>query len=93
MGVKLLIGLGNPGDKYLFNRHNVGFMAVDAIAEAHGFGPWKRRFQGWIAEGQIGAHRVILLKPATFMNEFGPRRRRGDALLQAHACRCDCHSR
>ena len=71
MGVKLLIGLGNPGDKYLFNRHNVGFMAVDAIAEAHGFSPWKRRFQGWAAEGQIGAHSVILLKPATFMNESG----------------------
>jgi PTH1 family peptidyl-tRNA hydrolase len=78
MAVKLLIGLGNPGDKYLFNRHNAGFMAVDAIAEAHRFGPWKRRFQGWTAEAQVGAHRVILLKSATYMNESG--RAAGEAM-------------
>lgn len=78
MAVKLLIGLGNPGDKYLFNRHNAGFMAVDAIAGAHGFGPWKRRFQGLTAEAQIGAHRVILLKPGTYMNESG--RAAGEAM-------------
>jgi PTH1 family peptidyl-tRNA hydrolase len=67
----LLVGLGNPGPKYAGHRHNVGFMAVDAIARAYGFGPWKKKFQGELAEGQIDGQRVLLLKPQTFMNESG----------------------
>ncbi len=71
MAVKLFVGLGNPGAKYALNRHNVGFMAVDTIAETHGFSPWRKRFQGLTAEAQMGAHRIILLKPMTYMNESG----------------------
>jgi PTH1 family peptidyl-tRNA hydrolase len=67
----LFVGLGNPGDKYARNRHNVGFMAVDAIARRHGFPPWRRRFQGVAAEGPLGGERVQLLLPGTFMNESG----------------------
>lgn len=69
--MRLFVGLGNPGTKYQGNRHNIGFMAVDEIARRHGFAPWRRRFQGETAEGQIGGERVILLKPATYMNESG----------------------
>lgn len=69
--MKLLIGLGNPGAEHARNRHNVGFMAIDAIAETHGFGPWRRKFHGQIAEGRLGAEKCLLLKPATFMNESG----------------------
>jgi peptidyl-tRNA hydrolase, PTH1 family len=67
----LLVGLGNPGAKYAGNRHNVGFMAVDAIAKRHGIGPWRRRFQGVACEGPIGGKRALLLLPGTFMNESG----------------------
>ena len=67
----LLVGLGNPGAKYAGNRHNIGFMAVDAIARAHGFGPWKKKFHGELAEGHIDGVRVALLKPQTYMNESG----------------------
>lgn len=69
--MKLLIGLGNPGARYARNRHNIGFMAVEAIAERHGIGPWRRRFQGEAAEGRIGGEKVLLLKPQTYMNESG----------------------
>lgn len=69
--MKLLVGLGNPGSEYAGNRHNVGFMAVDAIAERHGFGPWKKKFQGIAADGEIAGERIILLKPQTYMNESG----------------------
>lgn len=74
----LFAGLGNPGPAYAQHRHNVGFMAVDAIARAHGFGPWKSRFQGLTAEGRLGDGKVVLLKPMTFMNESG--RSVGEAL-------------
>jgi peptidyl-tRNA hydrolase, PTH1 family len=67
----LWVGLGNPGADYALNRHNVGFMAVDAIAEVHGFEPWKKQFQGWASTGRIGTSRILLLKPATYMNESG----------------------
>jgi peptidyl-tRNA hydrolase, PTH1 family len=67
----LLVGLGNPGARYGGNRHNVGFMAVQAIAKRHGFGPWRRRFQGVACEGTIGGARVLLLLPGTYMNESG----------------------
>ena len=69
--MKLLVGLGNPGADHAFNRHNVGFMAVDAIAAAHGFPGWRKRFSGTAAEGKLGREPVLLLKPATFMNESG----------------------
>ena len=67
----LIVGLGNPGPKYAGNRHNVGYMALDRIASDHGFGPWRARFQGEVAEGRLGDQRVTLLKPATFMNLSG----------------------
>lgn len=67
----LLAGLGNPGAKYANNRHNVGFMAVDAIARRHSFSPWSRKFQAEIAEGRLGGEKVLLLKPQTFMNLSG----------------------
>jgi PTH1 family peptidyl-tRNA hydrolase len=69
--MKLFVGLGNPGEKYRANRHNIGFMAVDRIAERHAFGPWRKKFQGLITEGTIGGERVTLLKPETYMNESG----------------------
>ncbi len=76
--MQLWAGLGNPGARYALNRHNVGFMAVDAIAEVHGFEPWRKAFQGWASAGRIGGQRILLLKPATFMNESG--RAIGEAL-------------
>jgi PTH1 family peptidyl-tRNA hydrolase len=67
----LFVGLGNPGSRYAGNRHNVGFMAVQAIAKRHDIAPWRRRFQGVATEGPIGGERVLLLLPGTFMNESG----------------------
>jgi len=69
--MRLFVGLGNPGARYRGNRHNIGFMAVDAIARAHGAAPWRRRFQGEAAEALIGGERILLLKPETYMNESG----------------------
>ena len=67
----LFAGLGNPGTKYANNRHNVGFMAADAIARRHSFAPWSKKFQAEIAEGKIGGEKVLLIKPQTFMNLSG----------------------
>ncbi len=67
----LFVGLGNPGPQYVGNRHNVGFMAVQAIARRHDIAPWRRRFQGVAVEGAIASERVLLLLPGTFMNESG----------------------
>jgi peptidyl-tRNA hydrolase, PTH1 family len=67
----LLVGLGNPGERYAGNRHNIGFMTLQAIAARHGIGPWRRRFQGVACEGPIGGVRSLLLLPGTFMNESG----------------------
>lgn len=69
--MQIFVGLGNPGAKYAGNRHNIGFMALDRIAEDHGFGPWKAKFQGQLTEGRLGSERVLLLKPETFMNLSG----------------------
>ena len=69
--MKLFVGLGNPGAKYAMNRHNIGFMALDRIAQDHGFSPWKAKFQGRFSEGRFGSDKVILLKPETFMNLSG----------------------
>jgi PTH1 family peptidyl-tRNA hydrolase len=75
--MQIWAGLGNPGAQYALHRHNVGFMAVDAIAEVHGLGPWQKKFRSLAAEGRIGRHKVLLLKPQTFMNDSG------DAVQQA----------
>ncbi|MFN4058532.1 MAG: aminoacyl-tRNA hydrolase [Roseinatronobacter sp.] len=69
--MKLFTGLGNPGAGYAGNRHNVGFMALDRIAQDHGFGPWRAKFQGLVSEGVLGDEKVVLLKPQTFMNLSG----------------------
>lgn len=76
--MQIWTGLGNPGPQYAMHRHNVGFMAVDVIAEMYGFGPVQKKFSGWVQEGRIGTQKILLLKPATFMNESG--RAAGEAL-------------
>ncbi len=73
----MLVGLGNPGSEYTGHRHNVGFMALDRIIARYGFGPPKARFKGIVCEGRIGTHKVLALKPITFMN------RSGDAVAEA----------
>ncbi|WEX76521.1 aminoacyl-tRNA hydrolase [Sinorhizobium numidicum] len=67
----IIAGLGNPGSKYAGNRHNIGFIAVDAIQRRHGFSSWSKKFKSEIAEGEIGGERVLLMKPQTFMNLSG----------------------
>ena len=69
--MQLWVGLGNPGDRYAMHRHNVGFMAADVIHHAHRFGPWQKKFRSLAAEGRIGSHKILLLKPQTYMNESG----------------------
>ena len=69
--MQLWVGLGNPGAQYAMHRHNVGFMSLDAIAEVHGFAAPTKKFQGWVQEGRVGGAKVMLLKPATFMNDSG----------------------
>lgn len=76
--MQLFVGLGNPGPSYEGNRHNIGFMAVDEIVRLHGFGPWRARFQGLVAEGRIAGAKVLALKPLTYMNDSG--RSVGEAL-------------
>ena len=75
--MQIWAGLGNPGATYALQRHNVGFMAADILAEVHGFGPWQKKFRSLASEGRIGRNRVLLLKPQTFMNDSG------DAVQQA----------
>ncbi|WP_031550891.1 aminoacyl-tRNA hydrolase [Parvularcula oceani] len=67
----LLVGLGNPDAKYAGNRHNAGFMAVDAIAERQGFGPERKKFRGLLREGRLGTEKALILKPLTYYNESG----------------------
>src|SRR5215510_16424894 len=69
--MKLFVGLGNPGSAHAHQRHNVGFMAAERIATRYGLIPWKKRFHGLVCDGQIGGHRVTLLKPQTYMNDSG----------------------
>lgn len=69
--MKLFVGLGNPGEKYARNRHNIGYLAVERIAETHRFGPWKKKFKGLAADGEIAGEKVLLLKPETYMNDSG----------------------
>ena len=67
----LIVGLGNPGPDYAQNRHNIGFMAIDKIADEYGFGAFRRKYKGLMVEGKIEGRRVILLKPETVMNWSG----------------------
>jgi peptidyl-tRNA hydrolase, PTH1 family len=67
----LFVGLGNPGAKYSGNRHNIGFMAVDAMVRRHSFSSWRKKFQAEVCDGVIGGEKVLLMKPQTFMNESG----------------------
>ena len=67
----LIVGLGNPGETYQNHRHNIGFMAVDAIADAHGFGPQRAKFRGQVREGTINGQKALILKPMTYMNDSG----------------------
>lgn len=67
----LLVGLGNPGQGYSENRHNFGFMAADEIVRRHSFNAPRTRFQGLVHEGRIDGHKVMVLKPGTYMNESG----------------------
>jgi PTH1 family peptidyl-tRNA hydrolase len=69
--MQLLVGLGNPGPSYALNRHNVGFMAVDAIVRRHGLSTWRARFHGLVADGQVAGRKVLALKPLTYMNRSG----------------------
>ena len=75
--MQIWAGLGNPGAQYALHRHNVGFMAADAIAAVHNFSPWQKKFRSLVSEGRIGRNRITLLKPQTFMNDSG------DAVQQA----------
>jgi len=69
--VQIWAGLGNPGAEYALHRHNIGFMVLDAMTEIHDLPPPRIKFQGWTSEGQIGGAKILLLKPATFMNKSG----------------------
>ena len=69
--MRLLAGLGNPGSNYAMNRHNVGFMAIDRLADRHGCSPWKKRGPSLISDGRIGSEKIILVKPQSFMNKSG----------------------
>lgn len=69
--MQIWAGLGNPGAQYSLHRHNVGFMAVDVIAEVHGFSPWTKKFRALVSEGRLGRDKVVLIKPQTYMNESG----------------------
>ena len=75
--MQIWVGLGNPGAQYSLHRHNVGFMAADLLAEVHDFGPWTKKFRSLVTEGRIGRHKLLLVKPQTFMNDSG------DAVQQA----------
>lgn len=67
----LVVGLGNPGSGYAANRHNIGFMAADELVRRYSFGPWRKKFQGQISEGELNGQKVLVLKPETFMNLSG----------------------
>ena len=69
--MRLIVGLGNPGARYALNRHNIGFMAVDALAKRYAFGPFRGKFQGAFTEGTIDGAKLFALKPETYMNASG----------------------
>ncbi len=76
--MQIFAGLGNPGATHALQRHNIGFMAADVIHDQYRFDPWRLRFQGLVAEGRVGTEKLLLLKPATYMNDSG--RSVGEAL-------------
>lgn len=67
----IIAGLGNPGNKYADNRHNIGFMAADEIVRRHSFGPWKKKFNAEISDGKLNGEKVLVVKPQTYMNDSG----------------------
>lgn len=69
--VKLFVGLGNPGDKYQYNRHNIGFMMIDRIASDYNFSSYRSKFDAEFVEGRVGDQKIVLLKPQTYMNNSG----------------------
>ena len=69
--MQIWAGLGNPGTQYAMHRHNVGFMVADVIADIYRFSPWTKKFRSLVAEGRIGRHKILLVKPQTYMNESG----------------------
>ena len=81
--MQIWAGLGNPGTQYALHRHNVGFMALDAIAEIHRFGPWQKKFRSLASEGRIGPHRVAAAQAADLYERQRRRGSAGAALLQA----------
>ena len=83
--MRLIVGLGNPGPRYARNRHNIGFMAAEAIARHYGFPAFRNRFKGELSEGVIAGARRLLLRPQTFMNDSGELGAGGDELLQDRA--------
>lgn len=87
--MKLFVGLGNPGQRYAGNRHNIGFMALDAIARRHARAPFRARFQGEATDAEIDGEKVLLLKPATYMNESG--RAVGEAMRFFKLAPADIH--
>jgi peptidyl-tRNA hydrolase len=82
----LLVGLGNPGAEYAKHRHNIGFMAIDAIAERHKFGPWRKKFQGECADGTIVGQKCLALKPQNLHEREWAFGVRGRALFQDPGC-------
>ncbi len=76
--MRLFVGLGNPGGSYAGHRHNIGFMALDLLAERFHFPAWRSKFRGLVSEGPLGSAKVLLLKPTTYMNDSG--RAVGEAL-------------
>jgi len=78
----LFVGLGNPGQRYAGNRHNIGFMAVEAIAREHGLGPFRRAFHGLTAEGRLAGRRIALLMPQTFIQDGDTPKRK--AFIEAY---------
>lgn len=86
MKTHLIVGLGNPGKKHERNRHNIGFIALDEIRTQNiGFTPWRKDFSGLVSQGQIGSHKVRLLKPQTYMNKSGDSVRQALSFFKLHA--------
>lgn len=69
--MRIVVGLGNPGPGHVFNRHNIGFLTADILVRRHEFGPWRARFHGLAAEGELAGEKIVALKPETYMNDSG----------------------
>lgn len=87
--MRLWVGLGNPGAEHARQRHNIGFMAMEAVARRHGFSPWRQKFRALIADGSIGGERILLMQPQTYMNASGDAVQPASAfhkILPEHIC-------